>query len=180
MSEGAHTSPLHATRASRNSSCRASTQLLYTPESEKQRAVGVPKGSNKRAQDQVANVEGRRDASRSKRRSRERMTLANSPRLARERVHEEVRPGQHSSHRVGVCQGGESVKARSEAARKVRNLATSLAHFCCAFTLAFFLTRVRIKSKLVALATSRLGDGEVGLRVRRAHAHAATAIMRGR
>ena len=134
MSEGAHTSPLHATRASRNSSCRASTQLLYTPESEKQRAVGVPKGSNKRAQDQVANVEGRRDAaaSRSKRRSRERMTLANSPRLARERVHEEVRPGQHSSHRVGVCQGGESVKARSEAARKVRNLATSLAHFCCA------------------------------------------------
>ena len=136
MSEGAHTSPLHATRASRNSSCRASTQLLYTPESEKQRAVGVPKGSNKRAQDQVANVEGRRDAaaSRSKRRSRERMTLANSPRLARERVHEEVRPGQHSSHRVGVCQGGESVASPSHAARKVRNRGD----VACAFLLCIF------------------------------------------
>ena len=140
MSEGAHTSPLHATRASRNSSCRASTQLLYTPESEKQRAVGVPKGSNKRAQDQVANVEGRRDAaaSRSKRRSRERMTLANSPRVARGRVHEEVRPGQHSSHRVGVCQGGERASKPDGGSEKSEIVATSLAHFAVQSALHFF------------------------------------------
>ena len=57
------------------------------------------------------------------------MTLANSPRLARERVHEEVRPGQHSSHRVGVCQGGERAAKPDGGSEKSEIVATSLAHF---------------------------------------------------